>query len=111
MSQLDFDYTVSTKPAPKPGTKAKATITELKELKAADIFKTGARNPEQLVFAIFAKVDDWQGRIGAINKPNSKQISTKHKLAAFKQRYKNFPKIGMQVDVVANEKGYWKLEL
>ena len=75
------------------------------------MFKTGAIKPEQVIYAIYGQVDDWQGRIGAINKPDSKQISTKYKLGQFKQRYKDFPKIGMQVDVIANEKGYWKLDI
>lgn len=111
MGQIVFDYVISTTPTPKPGTKTKAIITDIQEVKAAEVFKAGARNPEQLIFAIYAKVDDWQGRIGAINKPSMKTISAKHRLALFKQRYNDFPKVGMRVDVVANDAGYWKLDL
>lgn len=111
MSELQFDYTISTKPTPKPGTKAKAILTDIRESRAVEVFKTGAKNPEQLVYAIYAKIDDWQGLIDAINKPNMKMISAKHKLALFKLRYNSFPKVGMRVDVVANNKGYWKLDL
>ena len=109
MTEIEFDYTIS--PKLKLGTRGKATITEIKEVKAADVFKTAAENPEQLLYAIHGKVDDWTGRIGTINKPTSKQISAKSNLAKFKQRYEQFPKIGMQVDVVVNDEGYWKLDL
>ncbi len=107
-----FDsYTIRTKPLRKPGTKAKATITEIIEVKAGDVYKTAARNPDEMLFAIIAKVDNWQGRIGTIPKPLSTIISPKSKLAQFKQRYKRFPEIGMKVDVVANDAGYWKLAI
>ncbi|HKM77262.1 MAG TPA: hypothetical protein VJZ32_12685 [Candidatus Bathyarchaeia archaeon] len=111
MSEVQFDYTISTKPERKPGTKAKATIADIKEVKAVDVFKAAAKNPDQLLFVIFAKIGDWQGRVDTINKPISKQISPKSRLAQFKQRYKQFPKIGMKVDVLANDAGYWKLDL
>jgi hypothetical protein len=32
-------------------------------------------------------------------------------LAQFKQRYKQFPKAGLKVDVVTDENGYWKVAL
>ena len=109
MSPIEFDYTIS--PKRKPGTRAKATIIEIKEVKAVDVFKAAAKDPEQLLFVIDGKVDDWTGRIGTINKPASKQISPKSNLAQFKERYERFPEIGMQVDVVANAEGFWKLDL
>jgi len=77
----------------------------------ADVFKAAAKNPEQILFVINGKVDEWEGRIGTINKPTSKEISAKSNLAQFKQRYEQFPKIGMQVDVIANNEGFWKLDL
>ncbi|MGA2785735.1 MAG: hypothetical protein ABSF09_13665 [Candidatus Bathyarchaeia archaeon] len=109
MSPIEFDYTIS--PKRKPGTRAKATIIEIKEVKAVDVFKAAAKDPEQLLFVIDGKIGDWEGRIGTINKPTSKQISPKSNLAQFKERYEQFPKIGMQVDVVANDEGFWKLDL
>lgn len=109
MSQVEFDYTIS--PKRKPGTRAKATITDIKEVKAVEVFKAAAQDPEQLLFVIHGKIDDWEGRIGTINKPTSKEISAKSNLAQFKERYEQFPKIGMLVDVVANAEGFWKLDL
>jgi hypothetical protein len=107
---MEFNYVISTGPLRKPGLKAKGTITEIKEVKAVDVYKKAATNPEQLLFAIIAKVEGWKGRIGTIPKPTSKLISPKSKLALFKKRYKQFPKTGMKIDVTANDMGYWKLE-
>lgn len=41
----------------------------------------------------------------------SEEISSKSKLARFKQRYKRFPTLGMKVDVVTDDNGYWKIAL
>lgn len=106
---MDFDYVVTTKPVRKPGTKAKATIIEIREVKASQVYKTGAKNPDQQLFAIIARVGDWEGLIGTIPRPPTKIISAKSRLAQFKQRYKKFPTVGMHVDVLANDAGYWKL--
>ena len=37
------------------------------------------------------------------------EISPKNKLAQFKHRYKQFPKLGMRLDVVMDENGYLKI--
>jgi hypothetical protein len=37
--------------------------------------------------------------------------SPKSRLALFRQRYKQFPKLGMKIDVVTDENGYWKIAL
>jgi len=39
------------------------------------------------------------------------EISSKSKLAQFKQRYKSWPKDGMKVGVETDENGYWKIAL
>ncbi len=109
MSKIEFDYTIA--PKRKMGTRATATITSIKEVKAVDVFKTAAENPDQLLYVIDGKIDDWTGRIGIINKPTSKEISAKSNLAKFMQRYEKYPEIGMQVDVIANDAGYWKLDV
>jgi hypothetical protein len=38
-------------------------------------------------------------------------ISPKSRLAQFKQRYRQFPKLGMKVDVVTDDNGYWRIAL
>ena len=45
------------------------------------------------------------------SKPLTEEISPKSKLAQFKQRYKQFPKVGLKVDVVTDDNGYWKVAL
>jgi len=50
-------------------------------------------------------------RIATFAKPQTDEISSKSKLAQFKQRYKQFSKLGMRVDVVTDENGYWKIAL
>ena len=39
------------------------------------------------------------------------QLQHKAKVSDFKQRYKQFPKLGMKVDVVTDENGYCKIAL
>jgi hypothetical protein len=48
-------------------------------------------------------------RIATFTKPQSNEISPKSRLEQFKQRYKQFPKLGMKVDVVTDDSGYWKI--
>jgi len=50
-------------------------------------------------------------RIATFAKPQGEEISPKSRLAQFKQHYKRFPTIGMKVDVVTDENGYWKIAL
>jgi hypothetical protein len=57
------------------------------------------------------RVNDRELRISTFTKPPSGEISPKSKLAQFKQRYKQFPKAGLWVDVVTDENGYWKVAL
>ncbi len=109
MSEEKLEYQIVKAKARKPGLKAKATITDVRLLKAGEVYGEGARDPEQLVYALYANVDGWQGRIGTINKPPSKQISAATRMAQFKVRYKRYPEPGLKVDVIANEKGYWQM--
>ena len=95
----------------KSGLKAKATITKVQLVKAVDIFKDKAKDPEQQLYAIHGRVNDREMRIATFAKPQGAEISSKSRLAQFKQRYKQFPKAGMKVDVVTDEKGYWKIGL
>jgi hypothetical protein len=55
------------------------------------------------------RVNDREMRIATFSKPQSNEISPKSSLAQFKQRYKQFPKLGMKVDVVTDDSGYWKI--
>jgi hypothetical protein len=50
-------------------------------------------------------------RIATFAKPQGEEISPKSRLVQFKQHYKRFPTIGMKVDVVTDENGYWKIAL
>jgi len=50
-------------------------------------------------------------RIATFAKPQGEEISPKSRLAQFKQRYKQFPRTGLRVDVVTDENGYWKIVL
>jgi hypothetical protein len=109
LTDIEFPYEIVKPKQRKPGIKAKATITKIELMKAREVYKKGAKDPEQLLYTIFGNVNGWEGRIGTVVKPHSRQISSNTKLAKFKQRYHQFPKIGMKVDVLTNAKGYWKM--
>ena len=106
---VEFPYKIADKK--KPGLKEKAPITKVQLVKAAEIFKDKAKDPEQMLYAIYGRVKDRELRIGTFAKPQGSEISPKSKLAQFKQRYKQFPKTGLKVDVVTDENGYWKIAL
>ncbi len=110
MNETEFPYKIVDKKR-KPGLKAKATITKVQLVKAVDIFKDKAKDPEQQLYAINGRVDGREMRIATFTKPLSEEISSKSKLAQFKQRYKRFPALGMKVDVVTDDNGYWKIAL
>jgi len=95
----------------KPGLKAKATITKVQLVKAVDVFKDKAKDPKQQLYAIHGRVNEREMRIATFAKPQGEEISPKSRLAQFKQHYKRFPTIGMKVDVVTDENGYWKIAL
>jgi len=89
----------------KPGLKAKATITKVQLVKAVDVFKDKAKDPKQQLYAIHGRVNEREMRNATFAKPHGEEISQ------FKQHYKRFPTIGMKVDVVTDENGYWKIAL
>jgi hypothetical protein len=78
---------------------------------SAEIFKEKAKDPEQQLYAINGNIDGRDMRIATFSKPQSNEISSKSRLAQFKQRYKRFPTLGMKVDVVTDNNGYWKIAL
>ena len=51
MSKVEFPYKILDKKR-KPGLKAKATITKVQLMKAAEVFKEKAKDPEQQLYAI-----------------------------------------------------------
>ena len=108
MSNIEFPYKIVDKKR-KPGLKAKATITKVQVAKAAEIFKEKAKDPEQQLYAIQGSIDGRDMRIATFSKPQSNEISSKSRLAQFKHRYKRFPTVGMKVDVVTDDNGYWKI--
>lgn len=108
MSKVEFPYKIVDKKR-KPGLKAKATITKVQLVKAAEIFKEKAKDPEQQLYAIQGSIDGRDMRIATFSKPQSNEISSKSRLAQFKHRYKRFPTVGMKVDVVTDDNGYWKI--
>jgi hypothetical protein len=108
LSEVQFPYKIVDKKR-KPGLKAKATITKVQLVKAVEIFKDKAKDPEQQIYTIHGRVNNREMRIATISKPMSSEISSKSRLAQFKLRYKQFPKIGMKVDVVTDDNGYWKM--
>ena len=110
MSEVEFPYKIVDKKR-KPGLKAKAIITKVQLVKAADIFKDKAKDPEQQLYAVYGRVTDRDLRIATFAKPQGAEISSKSRLAQFKRRYKRFPTVGMKVDVVTDDKGYWKIGL
>ncbi len=89
---------------------AKARIIRLDTKKAKEIFKN-TKTPDQELIEIYANVDGWEGRIGTIPKPPTKYVSPKSKMAAFLQKYKKPPSVGMLVDVATNQNGFWELVL
>ena len=95
----------------KPGLKAKAPLTRVQQVKAADIFREKAKDPEQQLYAIYGRVNDREMRIATFTKPLGNEISSKSKLAQFKRRYKSWPKAGVRVDVETDENGYWRITL
>jgi hypothetical protein len=109
LPDVEFPYKIAEKR--KPGLKAKTSITNVQLVKAAELFKDKAKDPEQMLYAIYGRVEGHDMRIATFAKPQTNEISPKSKLAQFKQRYKQFPKLGMKVDVVTDENGYWKIAL
>ena len=109
VQKILFNYKIA-KPL-EPGTRKQATITDIEEQKAEEIFGPNAKNPDQLLFVIRAKVDEFEGRIATITKPLTNIISPRSRLALFKAKYGEFPKIGMKVQVETNENGFWNLIL
>jgi hypothetical protein len=110
MADVEFPYKIGDKKR-KPGLKAKATITKVQLVKAAEIFRDKAKDPEQELYAIHGRVNDREMRIATFAKPQSEEISPKSRLAQFKQRYKQFPKLDMKVDVETDDNGYWRITL
>ena len=110
MSEVEFPYKIVDKKR-KPGLKAKATITKIQLVKAAEIFKDKTKDPGQQLYAIHGRVNDREMRIATFSKPQTEEISSKSRLAQFKQRYKRLPALGMKVDVVTDVRGYWKIAL
>jgi hypothetical protein len=108
VTEVEFPYKIVDKKR-KPGLKAKATITKVQLVRAVEIFKDKAKDPEQELYTVHGRVNDREMRIATFTKPQSEEISPKSRLAQFKQRYKQFPKLGMKVDVVTYDKGYWKI--
>jgi hypothetical protein len=94
----------------KRGRKAKAKITSVETKRAGEVFKN-SKAPDQVLIVIFANVKGWDGRIGTIPKPPSKYVSPRSKMAQFITKYRKPPEVGMTVDVMTNEKGYWTLVL
>jgi hypothetical protein len=80
-------------------------------MKASEVFKEKAKDPEQLVVVVTADVDGWVGKICAFNKPPSKSILPTSKLAKYMQRYGKLPEVGQTVDVECSQRGYWVLSL
>ena len=109
MVDFEFPYKIADKK--KPGLKAKTAITNVKILKAAEIFKDKAKDPEQTLYAIYGRLEGRELRIATFAKPQTDEISPKSRLAQFKDKYKQFPKTGMKVDVMTDENGYWKIAL
>ena len=95
----------------KPSLKTKAPITKVQLVKAAEIFKDKAKDHEQVFYVIYGRVNGREMRIATFAKPQSEEISPKSRLAQFKEHYKRFPTIGMKVDVVTDENGYWRIAL
>jgi len=110
MNEIEFPYKIVDKKR-KAGLRAKATITKVQLVKAVEIFKDKAKEPEQQLYAIHGRVNDREMRIATFTKPQSDEISSKSRLAQFKQRYKRFPALGMKVEVVTDDNGYWKIDL
>jgi hypothetical protein len=108
MSQVEFPFKIVDKKR-KPGMKAKATITKVQQVKASEIFKDRANDPEQELYAVHCRVDGRELRVAIFTKPQGTEISSNTKLALFKHRYHRFPTVGMRVDLVTNDKGFWTI--
>jgi hypothetical protein len=80
-------------------------------VKAVEIFKGKAKDPEQQLYAVQGRVNDREMRIATFTKPVSQEISPKSKLARFKLRYNRLPRLGVKVNVVTDENDYWKVAL
>ena len=93
------------------GVKKRVVITDIKEMRAGEIFGPKARNPEQIFYAIFANVDGRDLRIASMPKPDQKTISPRHQLARFKEKYGGYPEKGMKIEIETNENGFWNLVL
>ena len=59
-----------------------------------------------MLYAIYGRVEGREVRIATFAKPQGDEISPIGRLAQFKQHYKQFPKVGLKVDVVTDDNGY-----
>jgi len=107
---VEFPYKIVDKKR-KPGLKAKGPITKVQQVKAVELFKSKAKDPDQILYAVYAQVENREIRVAVFNKPQGEEISPKSKLAQFKRRYKRFPTVGVKVDLVTDANGYWKIDL
>ena len=110
MTEIEFPYQIVDKKR-EAGLKSKAQITNIQEVKAGQIFGEKARDPAQSVYAIYARIDGRDMRVATFSKPFGKEISSKTKLAQFKQRYKQFPKVGLKIDLMTSADGFWNIVL
>ena len=79
MVNVEFPYKIAEKK--KLDLKAKTAITNVQLVKAAEIFKDKAKDPEQLLYAIYGRLERRDMRIGTFAKPQSDSISPKSRLA------------------------------
>ena len=68
---VEFPYKIVDKKR-KPGLKIKAPITKVQLVKASEIFKDKAKDPEQSLYAIYGRVADREMRIATFSKPPKK---------------------------------------
>ena len=111
--RMPYDETkLKMKQIPLEGTKQKIVIAEIKEETASAIFGDAARDPKKAMIALYGVLNGKSRRVGTFSAPwNPEEVSSKSNLAKFRKRYGAFPKIGMEVEVAANEAGYWNITL
>jgi hypothetical protein len=101
-----FDYQIK---KPIAGLRKKVAITNIKEMRAEEVFGQKAKNPQQMLYTVFGNIEGIERRLGVFTKPLAKEISPKSKLALFQHKYGKFPDIGMKIEIETNKDGYWNI--
>ena len=112
---MNYDLTkLQNKPVPKDGDRVKAvvkTVTKgvLKDFVPESVIATwDGRKPEDAALEVSVTTEDGYNKTKVINYPENHMVSPKSVLAKWKKVYGQYPHDGQQIELVADEEGYYQ---